>query len=113
MFSPGDRWCGAVCYKSLCFWPQEWARSPGIHVLATRGQAEPPADHGAGSPHPEGTHFQGETHTTERKGLTVVGFLSLGFGDFRQFRQSSQSPPQAALQTQLPPFSLEVTTVLT
>lgn len=38
---------------------QEWPRSPGLHVLQTGGQAEPAADYGTGTPHPQGSHIQG------------------------------------------------------
>lgn len=39
---------------------QERPRSPGVHVLQTGRQAEPSADHGTGTPHPQGSHIQGE-----------------------------------------------------
>lgn len=38
---------------------QEWPRSPGLHVLQAGRQAEPAADHGTGTPHPQGSHIQG------------------------------------------------------
>lgn len=52
----------------MCVLSQEWTRSHGLHAVQTGGEAEPPADHGAGPPHLKSTYFQGSVHAPTRGG---------------------------------------------
>lgn len=54
-------WClSAEMIKLLhvCVFSQERPCSPSFPVLQTGGKAEPSADHGTGTPHPQSAHFQ-------------------------------------------------------